>query len=262
MYVIGERVNGTTPKVKNAIQQKDKDFLQDLIRRQEAAGANAIDLNVGPAVPDRKAGMLWLVGIAREVTNLPLSIDSAKWDIIRDVVPQVPGDVIINSTKADPEIAAQYAALAVECNASLVGITLDASGVPSDPDKRVELGAQLIATAMEAGLPLERLFIDPIILPVNASPNTPPACLQSMRQIKVLSDTPPPLMLGLSNVSQKCNNRELINRTYMSMCIAAGLDGVIMDPLDTELMDTVIAAEMLLGKTIYCDSFLEAARRK
>ena len=68
-------------------------------------------------------------------------------------------------------------------------------------------------------------------------------------------------MLGLSNVSQRCSNRELINRTYLAMVVAHGMDAAIMDPLDAELMDTAITAELLLEKMIYCDSYLQAARQ-
>jgi len=262
MYIIGERINGTYPDVKRAIQEKNADFFKDLARKQVEAGADAIDINVGPAVKDRQAGMLWLVETVRSVTDVTLSIDTAKWDIMKAVVPQVPGEVLINSSKADPEIAAEYVGLAVEHNASMIGLTLDAEGVPASVEKRVELGAQLITIAMEGGLPVDRLFVDTIILPVNASPKTPPTCLGAISQLRAFADPPPHLVLGLSNVSQKCNNRELINRTFLAMCIAQGLDAAILDPLDTELMNTAITAEMLLEKNIYCDSYLEAARQR
>jgi len=263
MYVIGELINGTTPKVKQAIQDQDAEFFQDLARQQVAAGADAIDVNVGPAVRDRKAGMLWLVEQIRSVEpDIPLSIDTAKWDIMKEVVPQVPGKIVMNSTKADPELATEYVGLAVEHDASLIGLTIDSEGVPSTVDKRVELGAQLIAIATDAGLPMDRLFIDTIILPVNVSGKTPGICLQAMAQIKSFSDPPPHLVLGLSNVSQKCSNRSLINRTMLAMCVAYGMDAVIADPLDKELMDSAITAELLMEKMIYCDSFLDAARRQ
>ena len=70
------------------------------------------------------------------------------------------------------------------------------------------------------------------------------------------------MVLGLSNVSQQCSNRELINRTYLAMAMGHGLDAAIMDPLDTELMDVAITADLLLEKMIYCDSYLDASRRK
>jgi 5-methyltetrahydrofolate corrinoid/iron sulfur protein methyltransferase len=113
---------------------------------------------------------------------------------------------------------------------------------------------------MEAGLTPDRVFIDPIIIPINCAPKQPVAVMKALEQIKIISDPPPHLVLGLSNISQGSPKRELINRTYMAMAIGAGLDAAIMDPCDKELMDAAITAEMLLEKMIYCDSYLEAYR--
>jgi 5-methyltetrahydrofolate corrinoid/iron sulfur protein methyltransferase len=260
MYVIGERINGMFANVKAAIREKNAAVIQDLAKRQLQAGARALDVNVGPAVSDATGAMLWLVEAIRQVSDAPLAIDTARWDVMSAVVPQVPGEVILNSTKADPEIVAQYAGLAAEHNAALIGLTIDADGVAGSVDKRVELGANIIAVALESGLGAERLFIDAIILPVNVAPQTPAHVLKALSQLRMFCDPPPHMVLGLSNVSQKCNQRELINRTYLAMCIAEGMDSAIMDPLDKALMDTAITAELLMGKAIYCDSFLEAAR--
>jgi 5-methyltetrahydrofolate corrinoid/iron sulfur protein methyltransferase len=261
VYVIGERINGMFADVKKAIREEDGKVIQDLAKRQMAAGATALDVNVGPAARDDKGAMLWLVEQIRAVTDAPVAIDTAKWAVMSAVVPQVPGDKILNSSKADPEIVAQYVGLAAEHGAGLIGLTIDADGVPGNVDKRVELGAQILTIALEGGLGMDKLFIDPIILPVNVSPKNPGHCMQAIGQIKAFADPPPHLMLGLSNVSQRCSNRELINRTYLAMAVAHGMDAAIMDPLDTELMDTAITAELLLEKMIYCDSYLQAARQ-
>jgi 5-methyltetrahydrofolate corrinoid/iron sulfur protein methyltransferase len=130
--------------------------------------------------------------------------------------------------------------------------------VPNDADGRVMMAATILMKAMEAGLTPDRLFIDPIILPVNVAPKQPQNVLTALQQLTLLSDPPPHLVLGLSNVSQNCNRRELINRTYLAMAIGAGLDAAIMDPFDTELMETAVTAELLQEKMIYCGSFIEA----
>ncbi len=262
MYIIGERINGMFEDVKQALRERKAPVIQDLAKRQMAAGAWALDLNVGPAVADAKGAMLWLVETVRAVSDAPLAIDTAKWEIMSAVVPQVSGKVVINSSKADPEHAQKYMALATEHNAALIGLTIDVGGVPNNVEKRVELGAQLIAMAMEAGLSMDDLFIDPIIIPVNVSPKTPGHCMNAISQIRAFADPPPHLLLGLSNVSQRCNNRGLINRTYLAMCMAHGLDSAIMDPLDTELVQTAVTVDLLNEKMIYCDSYLEAGARK
>jgi len=260
MYVIGERINGMFTDVKLAIQQQNPEVIKDLAKRQLAAGATALDVNVGPAVSDATTAMLWLVEAIREVTDAPLAIDTAKWDVMAAVIPKVPGKKILNSSKADFEIASKYVQLAAENGAGLIGLTIYADGVLGNIDKRIELGAQLITIAMEGGIEMEDLFIDPIILPVNVAPKNPHHCMQAIAQLKGFADPAPHLVLGLSNVSQRCSNRSLINRTYLAMCISMGLDAAIMDPLDTELMDTGITAELLLEQMIYCDSYLQAAK--
>lgn len=260
MYVIGERLNGMFKKVRAAIQEKDKAAIQEVAQAQLKAGAQALDLNVGPASDKPVDAMLWLVETVREVTDAPLAVDSPRWDVQSAVIPKVPGHAIINSCKADPAELEKFVDLAVKNDASLIGLCIDEAGVPADAEKRVELGAVIAATAMGAGMPPNRVFIDPIILPVNVAPTSPKAVMSAMTQLKVLSDPPPRLVLGLSNVSQGCNERKLINRIYTVMAISAGMDSVILDPNDKDLMDAVITAELLQQKTIYCDSFLDAYR--
>ena len=260
MYVIGERINGMFKNVRGAIEEGNKAVIQELALAQIHAGASALDLNVGPAKVDPLAGMNWLIDTIREVTDVVLAIDNPKWSIQQAVIPRLGNSAIINSCKADPEALEKYVGLAVEHGAGLVALTIDKQGVPSDVDKRVELGAEIGAKAMEGGLPMDKLFIDPIILPVNVAPKQPQNVLTAIQQLKMLSDPPPHLNLGLSNLSQNCNNRPLINRIYLAMAITAGLDAAIMDPLDKDLMDAMITTELLLEKMIYCDSFLDAHR--
>jgi 5-methyltetrahydrofolate corrinoid/iron sulfur protein methyltransferase len=260
MFVIADRINGIFDDVNEAIESKNAAAIQDVARQLIEGGATALDINAGRKTADPQGTLLWLAETIRAVSDVPLSIDTAKPDIMKAVVARVPGAKILNSTKADPEMAIEYIGLAVEHQASLIGLTFDAEGVPGNVDKRVELGAQLIALATDGGLPMHRLFIDPIMLPLKCTPQNPLHCLEAIAQIKKFSDPPPHLLLGLSNVSDGCTAVNLIDRTYVAMAIAHGLDAVFLDTRDKELMDTVITAELLLGKTVYCDSYLEAAR--
>lgn len=262
MYVIGERINGMFTDVRKAIEEKDKGPVQALAKSQTEAGASALDVNVGPAKADPTEAMLWLIDTIKEVSETTLAIDTPKWEVMEKAITHAKGNTLINSCKADPEELVKYVELAVANDASLIGLTIDQCGVPSDVGRRVELGAQIGALAMDGGLPMDRLFIDPIILPVNVAPQQPENVIETVRQLKMLSDPPPHLVIGLSNVSQKCNNRHLINRTYLVMAMAAGLDAAIFDPLDADLMNAAITTELLQEKMIYCDSFLDAQRMR
>ena len=262
MYVIGELINGMFNNVKKAIQEKDGSVIQKLAQDQEKAGAYALDVNVGPASKDAVGAMLWLVENIRKVSDLPVAIDNAKWDIMNEIIPQVPGEKIINSSKADEDLLDKYVPLAAANNAGLIGLTIDQAGVPNDVDKRVELAANILTKCAEHGLDIDKLFIDPIILPINVAPQQADNVLRSLEQMKMLHDPAPHFILGLSNLSQNCANRSLINRVYLAMARGSGLDAAIMDPLDKPLMDVAFTTDLLCGESIYCDSFLEAARGK
>jgi 5-methyltetrahydrofolate corrinoid/iron sulfur protein methyltransferase len=260
MYVIGECLNGMYMNVRTAINERNKEVIHELARGQIEAGANALDLNVGPAKGDKSENMLWLAETTREVTDAELWIDTPKWEVIENTIPKLKGPVAINSTKGDDDALEKYMDLALVNDAGLIALTMDKDGVPSDVNRRVEIGAQILAKAAEKAFPHEKLYVDPIILPVNAAPDQPPAVIGALQQLVMFSDPAPKLILGLSNVSQKCNHCHLINRVYLTMALTAGLTAAIMDPFDKELMDAAITVELMQNKAIYCDGFLEAYR--
>jgi 5-methyltetrahydrofolate corrinoid/iron sulfur protein methyltransferase len=136
---------------------------------------------------------------------------------------------------------------------------MDKNGVPQDIDSRVAIAAEIVSKAMEKGFDTQRLFIDPIILPVKV-PNAqvqPGNILTAMDQIRYLADPPPHMTVGLSNLSQGATERSLINRVFLAMAMSRGLDSAIADVFDKDLMNVVATAEMLMNKQIYSDSFLK-----
>ncbi len=261
MFVIGERINGMFTDVKKAIQAEDPAPIQELAKGQVAAGANALDINVGPATTDKVGAMKWLVEVAREAVDVPLCIDTPNAQVMRVGLEAAGGNAIINSTTGEEERMAEVLPLAAEFNCPVIGLTIDAEGVPRDANGRMEIALRLAAACMEQGIAMTDLYIDPVILPVNAMQAVPEEVLKALGMCKALSDPPPQTILGLSNVSQGTLYRELINRTYLVMAVANSLDAAIMDPFDDELMETMITAELLLNRNVYCDDFIRAYRR-
>jgi len=262
MLVIGELINGMYQNVKKAIQAKDKSAIQKLAKDQVAAGADVLDVNVGPASADPKAAMKWLVQSIREAVNAPLSIDSTKADVIEEGLKIAGKGSTINSTSADDERLNVLLPMAKKYDANVIALTMDKAGVPRDINKKAELALKIIASSMEHGVELEKIYIDPIVLPVNVAQEHCGELLEAIREFQVLCSPAPKTIVGLSNVSQRALERSLINRTYLVMAIANGLSAAIMDPLDKDLMDAMITAELILNKNIYCDSYLEAYRKK
>jgi len=206
--------------------------------------------------------MRWLIETIREVTPAPLAIDSTKLDVVELGLKLAGEGSMINSTKADDEKLDIYVPLAKKYKAKLIGLTMDKKGVPRDKNVKCELAAKILAKCMEMDLPLEDVYIDPIVLPVNVAQAQCAELLDVLREFKLISDPPPQTVVGLSNVSQGTKQRSLINRTYLVMAVASGLSGAIVDPLDKELMDAMITAELLLNKNIYCDSYIDAYRKR
>ncbi len=262
MIVIGERINGMFKDVRAAIQEKNPEPIRELARRQVEAGAHYLDVNVGPAADEPIEAMKWLVQCIREVTDIPLCIDTTRVDVMRAGIEAAGGKAMINSTTGEKEKLDALMPLAAEYNIPIIGLTIDEQGVPRDADGRAAVALNIIQAALEHGVAPENVFIDAVILPVSAQQENPGHVLETIRQTKLLADPPPKTIIGLSNVSQNARYRELINRTYLVMAIAAGLDAAIMDCLDDELMDAMIAAELLLNREVYCDDFLKAYRKR
>ncbi len=258
MFVIGERINGMFTEVKKAVEERDKAALQELARRQLEAGADALDVNVGPTRGKALDNMCWMIEAIQQATDAPLCVDSPKFDVVKAALQVCENPTIINSTKAGEEDLDRYVPLAVETGSRLIALTIDETGVPKDVDGRVAMGATIVTKAMEHGLPMTELFIDPVILPVNVAPKQPRAVMDAISQLKVISDPPPNFVLGLSNVSQNCKERSLLNSAYVAMCIGVGLNAAIMDALDKNLMEAAITAEVLLEKQLYCDDYIAA----
>ncbi|MBU1932768.1 MAG: dihydropteroate synthase [Candidatus Omnitrophica bacterium] len=265
MFVIGERINGMFKDVAEAVKKKDKEVIQSLAKKQVASGANALDVNVGPSSDNPKEVMEWLVKtIIEAVGDVPLAIDTTKKDVMEAGLSLCRRKPIINSVNANEDKMKPLFALAKKYKASVIGLTTDKSGIPKDSEGRLELAMKIIASAMEHGIDTSDIYIDTVILPVNVAQAHVKEVLKTIRELKVLADPAPKTILGLSNVSQgsQAHLKPLINRTFLAMAIASGLDAAIMDANDKDLLDTAITAELLMERQLYCDSFLDAYRKK
>jgi 5-methyltetrahydrofolate corrinoid/iron sulfur protein methyltransferase len=267
MILIGERINGMFTDVKQAIADGDKKVIQDLAAKQTAAGATYLDVNVGTAAADQITTMKWLVETIQETCSTSICLDSQKPDVIAAGLEVINADngVLLNSTplnkKSDAEVLDKYIEMAEQAGpkANIIALTMDKNGVPQDTDTRVAIAAEIVEKAMEKGFDTQRIFIDPIILPVKV-PNAqtqPGNILDAMEQIRYLADPAPHMTIGLSNLSQGTTERSLINRIFLAMAVSRGLDSAIVEVLDTELMNALATAEMLMNKQIYSDSYLK-----
>lgn len=270
MIAIGERINGMFEDVKKAIAENDKAVIQDLAKRQTKCGASYLDVNVGTAAADQEGTMAWLVETIQETCSTPLCLDSQKPNVIAAglKVADTSNGIVLNSTplnkKSDEDIFFKYLEMAEGAGpkSMLIALTMDKNGVPQDVDTRVAIAAEIVQKAMEKDFAINRLLIDPIILPVNVpdAQSQPENILQAIGQIIYLSDPRPHITMGLSNLSQGTTERSLINRIFLAMALSHGADSAIVDVLDEKLMDALATIEMLMNKQLYSGSYLKAYR--
>ncbi len=242
MYIIGENIHIISQAVKDAVAERDIKFFQDLAVKQVEAGADVLDLNIGP---QKKAGheiMPWLVKGVQEVVDVPLSLDTTNLTAIEEGLKVAKSQCIVNSSSAEEERLEKVPPLAKQYNAKLIALTMGKGGIPVGAEERVNIALEkLIPRAMELDMPMEDLLIDPLVLTVSGCQEYCPECIEAVRILKVAGDPPPMTNVGLSNVSNAVPRemRPLINRTYCVMLMAAGVDYAILDPLDEELKEFI-----------------------
>ncbi len=242
MYIIGENIHIISPSVKEAVAERNIKFFQDLAVKQVEAGADALDLNIGP---QKKAGheiMPWLVKGVQEVVDVPISLDTTNLAAIEEGLKVSKSQCIINSTSAEEERLEKVPPLAKQYDAKIIALTMGKGGIPVGAEDRVNIALeQLIPRAMELDIPMEDLLIDPLVLTVSGCQEYCPECVEAVRILKVAGDPPPMTNVGLSNVSNAVPRemRPLINRTYCVMLMAAGVDYAILDPLDEDLKEFI-----------------------
>jgi len=243
MYIIGENIHIISNQVKEALNNRDREFFMDLAVRQVEAGASAIDINLGPRKKDWEEIFPWMVETLETVIDVPLSFDSTNVLGIEAGLKRVTkARPIVNSTSAEPERLEKVPALAKKYNAKLIALTMGKSGIPVNADERVTIALeQLIPRALEIDFPIEDLIIDPLVLTVSGCQEYAPELLEAVRTLQFAWDPPPQISIGMSNVSNAVpeKNRSLINRVYCAMLMGVDLKMMIADPFDEELKETI-----------------------
>jgi 5-methyltetrahydrofolate corrinoid/iron sulfur protein methyltransferase len=265
MYIIGENIHILSPRVKEALQARDAKFFQERAVAQVEAGAQALDLNLGPRKKDGEEVFPWIVDTVQAVVDVPLSFDSTNLAGIEAGLKRITrAKPIINSTSAEPERLEKVPLLAKKYNARVVALTMGASGIPVAADARVTIAVeQLIPRMLEIDYPMSDLIIDPLVLTCSGCQEYCPELIEAIRTLQVAWDPAPAISVGLSNVSNSVpnENRPLINRTYLAMLMGVGLNMMIADPLDQKLKETVRIIEQRDASTPVGRLYLKIADR-
>ncbi len=265
MYIIGENIHIISDKVKAALAERDAKFFQELAVKQVEAGAQALDLNLGPRKKDGEEVFPWIVETVQKVVDVPLSFDSTNLLGIEAGLKKITkAQPIINSTSAEPERLERVPLVAKKYNARLIALTMGSSGIPIAADERVNIALEkLIPRMLEIDFPISDLIIDPLVLTVSGCQEYCPHLLEAVRTLEYAWDPAPNISVGLSNVSNAvpAENRPLINRVYCAMLMGVGLKMMIANPLEEDLKWVVKTIETRDDSTPVGRLYLKLADR-
>lgn len=238
MILIGENIHVISKSVRDALVNRDEGFIKNLIKIQSQM--DYLDLNIGPAKGDLSGIFSWLCPIVEENSKLKISLDTTNFDEMRDALSYIhqKADIFLNSASNDLPKLDKMIDLALEYDCNLVLLTMSKeTGIPKTSDGRLEIAFQMYERCLEKGLESERMFFDPLILPIVADQSQALESLNTLKMLKESFDPPVKSVIGLSNISNGVPNeyRALINRVYGVLAYGAGLDAVIMDGKDIEL---------------------------
>jgi cobalamin-dependent methionine synthase I len=237
MVLIGESIHIISKNVSDAVKERNPKIIQDLAKAQTEAGADYIDLNLGPAKRDPEEVTQWLVNTIQGVTDLPVSVDTLNPVAMEAGLKVCKKRPLLNSASGRTDSKELMLPLAKKYNTDVVISVLTDKGCPPDIDSRTESIMETVALANELGIPNEDIWVDPIILPVSADQKQ---VAEATEFIGILQDLLPGVKstVGLSNVSNGTPEelRGILNRTYMVMLGRRGLYSAIADVLDKELV--------------------------
>ena len=259
MQIIGEKINGTRKRVKEAVLSRDVAFIQKLAADQAEAGATWIDVNAGTPTEREPDDLVWLVQTVQVVVEKPLCLDSANPAALAAALPEVKQAPLINSISGEQGRITGVLPLAAQARGGVIALAMDDKGIPATTEGRVAVVERLIALTREAGIPDEQVYVDPLVMAIGASGTAGRVALTTVRAVN--AEFPKVhYTSGLSNVSYGLPARSLINRAFVTLMLEAGLDSAILDPLDRELRKAILAAEAVLGIDRHCLNYTRAFR--
>ena len=259
MKIIGEKINGTRKRVQQAIVERDAKFIRDLALSQAEAGADWLDANAGTA-PQREADdLIWLVENIQAVTETPICLDSANPAALETAIKVVKKTPMINSISAEPHRLNGVLPLVAQYKTPAVALAMDEKGIPKTKDDRINVIRRLLGETRKLGVADNQLYFDPLAMTIATGQDNGLTFFETIRAIR--TEFPEVhITCGLSNISFGMPARAHINRVFLTLSMAAGLDSAICDPMDYEIRTTMLATELLLNQDKHCLKYTKAFR--
>lgn len=259
MQIVGERINTSRRGIDALVSRRDVEAVVREAVQQREAGADFIDVNVGTLLSEEPEALRWVVTTVQTAVGVLLCVDSANPEAMAAALEVHRGKALLNSITAERERFRSVLPLVKRYGCGVVALCLDDSGMPSSVEEAIQKGSGLVERLLEAGVPADDIYVDPLVRPVSTDSRAGVAVVEA---IGILREKYPGVhtICGLSNVSFGLPQRRLLNQAFLVATMTAGLDAVILDPLDARLMALLRAAEAVLGRNEYCARYLRAYR--
>jgi cobalamin-dependent methionine synthase I len=261
MIIVGELINASRKSVGTAIENNDVEAVKKLALDQAENGADYIDVNAGVFVGKEADYLKWLVETVQAAADKPCSIDSPDPRAIETALAVHKGTPLINSISLEKERYDALLPIVAGTDFKVVALCMSDAGMPETADDRMAIADKLINGLLQKNVPLENIYVDPLVQPVATNSEFGTEFLKAIENV-MTTFKGIHTMCGLSNISFGLPERKFLNQTFMVMAIAKGLDGAIVNPLDQKMMANIIAAEALVGKDEFCTNYLQAFRAK
>jgi 5-methyltetrahydrofolate--homocysteine methyltransferase len=259
--IIGERINPSGRK-KLGEEMASGDFSR--VRRdagtQVAAGAQMLDVNAGVPIADEAELLVNAIRAVREVTDVPLSIDSSVIEALEAALAVYEGKPLVNSVTGEDERLELILPLVKRYGAAIIGMSNDETGISNSPDYRVAIARKIVICAQDYGIPPEDVIIDPLALTVAADPQAVQITLQTMRMIR--EELGVNMVCGAGNISFGLPERGPITAAYLSMAMVCGLTCAITDPTNPLIHQSIKASDVLTGHDAYAVKWIAAYRQR
>ena len=259
--VIGERINPTGKK--RLAEDFSKGKLDVLIQEalsQREAGVDILDVNVAASGIDEAIILPKAVLKVLEVSGLPVCIDSSNPEALKKALEVYPYKALVNSVTCQEKSLKAVLPLVKKFGASVVGLTMDDSGIPKTADKRFNVAKRIIEVAESYGIPKEDIVIDCLCLAQAAETNSGVVTLETLTRVS--RELGIATVLGVSNISFGMPDRKIINLSFLSQAISQGLNAAIVDPTIEGVVETILASDFLAGRDSYGKRYLKYYREK
>jgi 5-methyltetrahydrofolate--homocysteine methyltransferase len=257
--VIGERINTTLKKIKAAVADRAGDYIRDDVRKQTEAGATYIDVNAGARIGHEEDDMKWLLEVVQGATDLPLCLDSPDPSILEMAYGLVEKRPMVNSISLEKDRFEPMIDYLKGKDCRIVALCMDDSGMPKTAEDIISRAGTLVSELENIGFERDDIFIDPLVQPISVDTGNGQMVMSAVRTIMTEMEGVHTTG-GLSNISYGLPQRRIINRCFLAMMVAYGFDSAILDPLDREVMEVVLTADMVAGNDEYCMRFINATR--